>query len=116
MTTKLIFVFLGSGLGGACRWLISNWMNGSYPVGTLCVNVVGCFLLGLLTKAAPGNEHLRLLLMAGFCGGFTTYSTFINENLGMMRSHELLLSLGYTVASLTLGLLAAWTGYTVYKM
>ena len=108
---NLIFVFLGSGLGGVCRWGISNWLNGLYPLGTLAVNVVGCFVLGFLTRLAPGDAHIRLLLMSGFCGGFTTFSTFVNENLLMLRGSQLFVSLAYMALSLVLGLLAAWLGY-----
>ncbi len=113
MIYNIIAIFLGSGIGGLCRWGISQWLNGQYPLGTMFVNVIGCFLLGWLTKLAPGDANIRLLLMTGFCGGFTTFSTFINENILLMRGSQLLLSIGYIVVSLGLGLLAAWFGYRI---
>ncbi len=113
MIYNLLAIFIGSGLGGICRWGISQWLNGHYPLGTLAVNVLGCFLIGWLTRLAPGDANLRLLLMTGFCGGFTTFSTFINENLLLMRGSQLLLSVGYICISLLLGLLAAWLGYRI---
>lgn len=109
---NLLAVFIGSGLGGVCRWALGTWL-GTAPMhlGTLAANVLGCLLLGFLTRLSPGNETLRLLLMAGFCGGFTTFSTFINENLFYMRGGQLLMAVAYAGASLVLGLLAAWCGY-----
>lgn len=109
----LLAVFLGSGIGGVCRWAVSSWLNGSYPIGTLVANVIGCLLLGFLTKIAPGDPQTKLLLTTGFCGGFTTFSTFINENFMMLRGSQLLLSLAYMLLSLTLGLAAAWLGYNL---
>lgn len=115
MLYSILAVFIGSGLGGVCRWAISTWLNGSYPIGTLAVNVIGCLLLGFLTKLAPGDPQIKLLLTTGFCGGFTTYSTFINENFLMLRGSQLLLSLGYILVSLILGIAAAWLGYHLCK-
>lgn len=110
---NLIAVFVGSGLGGVCRWGVSQLTPGNYPFGTLLVNVVGCFLLGALTRHAPGDPHLKLLLTAGFCGGFTTFSTFINENFLMLRGQQMLMAIGYILLSVSLGLLAAWAGYQI---
>lgn len=108
---SLLAVFIGSGLGGSLRWIISSHMNGQRPWGTLAVNVLGCLVLGILTRNTPGNEHYRLLLMTGFCGGFTTFSTFAVENMNMMRSDSLPTALAYVAISLILGLAAAWIGY-----
>lgn len=108
---KVIAVFVGSGLGGVCRWAVSQVCQTSWPAGTLVVNVVGCFLLGLLSRLMPGGEHMRLMLMTGFCGGFTTFSTFMNENLLMLRAGQLLPLTLYAAASLLLGLGAAAIGY-----
>lgn len=110
---NLIFVFLGSGIGGVCRWALSGWVNGQYPYGTLLCNVLGCFILGILTKLAPGDPHMKLLLTTGFCGGFTTFSTFMNESLFMMRGGQLAAALCYMSVSLILGLLFAWMGYNI---
>lgn len=121
---SFLAVFIGSGLGGVCRWGLSVWGKGwcALPgaegstvacLGTLAANVLGCLLLGFLTRVSPGNEQVRLLLMTGFCGGFTTFSTFINENIFLLRGSQFLLAVGYIVISLVLGLLAAWVGYSV---
>ena len=111
MMLRLLAVFLGSGLGGVCRWLISQSCVATWPVGTFLVNVLGCFLFGLLSRLMPGGEVGKVLLVTGFCGGFTTFSTFVNENLMMLRSGQLLTLVLYAGASLVLGLLAAALGY-----
>ncbi len=108
---RIMAVFVGSGLGGACRWGVAQMCHSDWPMGTMAVNVAGCFLLGMLGKVAPGNELLRLLLMTGFCGGFTTFSTFMNENLLMLRAGQLLPLALYAGGSLALGLGAAALGY-----
>lgn len=111
--TNFLLVFLGSGLGGALRWLVGLWLNGRLPLGTLVVNVVGCFLLAAVSRLCPGDAHLKLLLGTGLCGGFTTFSTFINENLLMLRGSQLWLAIAYLMLSILLGLLAAWLGWHV---
>lgn len=112
---NILYVFLGSGLGGALRWWISSLLNGNHPWGTLTVNVFGCLCIGLinglLSRYNIGNEPIRFLLVAGFCGGFTTFSTFINEEFLMLRAQELFVALAYMLLSLSLGLLAVWAGH-----
>lgn len=110
---SLISVFIGSGLGGVCRWVLSIYFNWQFPLGTLIANILGCFVLGFLTRLSPGSEHIRLLFMTGFCGGFTTFSTFMNESLMLMRGNQLALSLLYIGISLVFGLAAAWLGYQI---
>ena len=84
------------------------------PVGTLAVNIVGCLLLGLLAGLAESRdlirEEVRLLLMVGLLGGFTTFSTFGYETLDLMRGSDRWLSLAYVLASVCVGVLAAWLG------
>ena len=113
MWGKLIAVFIGSGLGGMCRWAVSQVPCTSWPAGTLIANVGGCFLLGWLSRMAPGSEMVRMLLMTGFCGGFTTFSTFMNENLLLARGGQLAWAIAYTVASISLGIIALIAGYKV---
>lgn len=110
---NLLLVFLGSGIGGACRWIVAVLTPGSYPFGTLVVNVVGCFLVGAFSRNAPLDPHLRLMLVAGFCGGFTTYSTFINESFLLLNKGQMLIAIGYMALSLALGMFAAWAGYQI---
>ena len=112
---NFLFVFLGSGIGGVCRLALSGWLNGQYPYGTLLCNILGCFVLGLLTKLLPGEAQIKLLLTTGFCGGFTTFSTFMNESLFMLRGGQLISALAYIALSLVLGLACAWLGYNIVK-
>ena len=115
MWGKLIAVFIGSGLGGMCRWAVSQVPCTSWPAGTLIANVGGCFLLGWLSRMAPGSEMVRMLLMTGFCGGFTTFSTFCNEGLALMRGDHFVLAALYASASLFIGLLAVQAGTIMGK-
>lgn len=116
-----LLVGVGSFFGGGLRYLVSRVLSAVYahgfPCGTFAVNVIGCFLLGLiygwLQRILPGSETLKLLLAVGFCGGFTTFSTFLNENLQLLRSSEFILSAIYCATSLLLGLLAVYGGYAL---
>lgn len=111
---RFILVFLGAGFGGVLRWCLSRWLNGGFPVGTLLVNVLGCLLIGLLTglinRYWPTSDNMRLLLVVGFCGGFTTFSTFVNEAFGMLSLSHVFMAVGYAALSLFLGLMALWLG------
>lgn len=109
----IIAVFIGSGIGGVCRWALSLWLNAGHPYGTFAANILGCFIIGLLSRMMPMSDTARLLLTVGFCGGFTTFSTFINENLLMLRGGQLVSALLYITVSIVSGLLAAWAGYNI---
>jgi fluoride exporter len=116
---KLLLIAVFGGVGSLLRYLVTGWCqklaNGSFPLGTLCVNVVGCLLIGLLGALFFGpyliREEYRLALMVGLLGGFTTFSSFAFETLTLASGGELGLALGNIVLSNVLGLLAAWAGY-----
>ena len=118
MTRLLIAIFLGGGTGSVLRYCVQMMLHErivpySFPWATFTVNILGSFLIGLFyTLSARFNlsTEVRLLLTTGLCGGFTTFSTFSNEALGLMRSGQPLLCFAYIVASVTLGLLAAYVG------
>ena len=126
--SSLIAVFLGSGLGGVCRFLISKAVQEHcastvFPVGTFIVNVAGCFIIGLLyglfnrfEPAAVISPQLRLMLTVGFCGGFTTFSTFINENYLLFQSANLPVVLAYVTLSVAIGLLLLYAGYFLSRL
>lgn len=119
---EVLLVCIGSFFGGGARFLVSKALQScvvlSLPWGTMVVNVVGCFLIGLLSGWAL-NEQIspvaKLVLVTGFCGGFTTFSTFMNENLLLSRDGALLAAVLYTLGSLALGLLAVVVGYQIAK-
>lgn len=125
----IIAVFLGSGLGGVCRFLLSklvqtHFASGSlFPWGTFAVNILGCLLIGFLyglfdRHAGAGwvSPQLRLLLTVGFCGGFTTFSTFINENYLLFQSSNFPLLLAYVAASVVVGFLLLYAGYAITQL
>ena len=91
---------------------------GSFPWATFAVNVLGCLLIGLFTGIAASG-HLpaqwKLVLVTGFCGGFTTFSTFMNENYLLAKGHTAML-VAYTVASLVLGMAALTAGHKLASM
>jgi len=100
--------------------MISGWVQrlvvtGVFPYGTLVVNVLGCFLIGILGGLAEYRQVLepgqRLFLMIGVLGGFTTFSTFAFETLSLMQDAELLKSLVNTLLQVCLGLAAAFAGF-----
>lgn len=111
-------VTIGGAIGSSLRFLVShivqeNTMVG-FPIATLTVNVVGCLLIGFfygIPALNSGNNELKALLTTGLCGGFTTFSTFCNENLMLLRGGNSLTSMAYAVCSLVGGLLAVVAGY-----
>ena len=111
-----LYVFIGGGVGSMMRYLVGKCLSTSasgFPWGTFTVNVVGCFLIGLLTAWIARQSlsaDIRLLLVVGFCGGFTTFSTFSNEALALMRSGETVLFALYLAGCIVAGLLAVWAG------
>lgn len=114
----------GSFLGGISRHLISravhNSMVSAFPFGTMWVNILGCFLIGLLfglsDRGNLTNNELRLFLTVGFCGGFTTFSTFSLENLVMLREGNFLYFTLYAGLSVFLGLAATFGGHALVKI
>ena len=118
MLSNIFLVGLGSFLGGSARYLINLLLSaspGRLPLATLSVNVVGCFLIGLLSaffaRNSADSATWRLFLIVGFCGGFTTFSTFINENFLLLRGGQLWIVLGYLLLSIALGFLSLYAGY-----
>lgn len=118
MIKDLLLVGLGSGLGGMCRYLVSQLLvttQNGFPWGTFTVNIVGSLLIGLLwglsSRFPSLSPVLTLLFMVGFCGGFTTFSTFSREGLSLLQMQNYTLFLLYTLGSVVLGILAVMVGY-----
>ncbi|MBN2446454.1 MAG: fluoride efflux transporter CrcB [Phycisphaerae bacterium] len=114
-----LFIFVGSGVGGVMRWMVGGWVqrlsSGAFPIGTLAVNIIGCFLIGLLTVALPGRllvrEEFRIALLVGLLGGFTTFSTFGLETFALLNDGQAWRALLNVAGSVVLGLAAVWLGY-----
>lgn len=119
MFRELFFVGLGGFAGSALRYLVGKVFNGGFPWGTLAVNVAGCLLIGifygLIERGNISSPHVRLLLTAGFCGGFTTFSAFMNENFLMLKAGYFLPFALYTAGSIVAGLAAVWFGYWLFR-
>ena len=112
MIRNLLLVALGGAVGSVLRYLISS-INTSFPWGTFTVNVLGSLLIGLLVGfVSKGvlSPEMKLLLVTGFCGGFTTFSTFASESFGMMKAGDVLLTALYVGASVVIGILSVWGG------
>ncbi len=115
---NILLVAAGGAAGSMGRYLVSRWLTGVLPWGTLTVNIVGSLLIGLLmgmTARGSLSPELRLLLVTGFCGGFTTFSTFASESLSMMKAGDAMMMALYVGVSVTIGMLAVFLGMEIGK-
>jgi CrcB protein len=123
MTRAIILVALGGGFGSVLRYLttlfISRYFQAAYPLGTFAVNITGCLIvgmsLGLFERQQLASPDLKLLFITGFCGGYTTFSAFSAENIGLFQSGRSLAAFLYIVSSITIGMLAVWLGIIITK-
>lgn len=114
----ILFIAIGGGIGSVTRYLTSVWAAGKFgvgfPYGTLLVNVVGCYLIGLFmvlsTERFVLSTHWRLLITSGFLGGLTTFSSFSYETLKLVEESSFLPAIQNIAANLFTGLAATWFG------
>ncbi len=119
----VLLVGLGGALGSIFRYLVSvtvqRFFSAPFYFGTLAVNILGCFLAGILIAAIEkqewGNSHLRWLLVTGFCGGFTTFSAMSFESLALIKSGRVWECLAFNAACISLGLLAVFAGSSLLR-
>lgn len=118
MTKELIFIFLGGGTGSALRYCIQLLMHErivpyTFPWATLTVNLLGSFLIGLfyaISERFNLSFEVRLLLTTGLCGGFTTFSTFSNDGISLLKGEFYGTFILYTLVSIGIGLAAVLAG------
>lgn len=115
----LLYVAIGSALGGVSRYLVGGFLqrllDTTFPIGTLVVNVSGSFLLGAILRYGIETPTLtpevRALLTVGFCGGYTTFSTFSYETIALLKDGEWTRASAYAAASVLLSLLGTFLGF-----
>ncbi|WP_282149299.1 fluoride efflux transporter CrcB [Algibacter lectus] len=119
---QLVFVFLGGGFGSVLRYVIGKLLNNTengIPYGTFVANILGSLLIGIVLGLAAKHDSLSqnqtLLLATGFCGGFTTFSTFAYENHMFLKSGDFTSFAIYTIASFVVGFLAVSFGMYLAK-
>lgn len=121
MGMMYMLVFVGGGAGCVLRFFLSSVAHwpveaGQFPLKTFVVNMAGCFLIGLLSSAlaiVDGRPEVKNMLVAGFCGGFTTFSTFSREALDLINGGYFLMAALYAVLSVLVGVLLVAAGYVV---
>ena len=119
---QVLLVFIGGGVGSVLRYLVGKFLKTSdsgFPWGTFSVNILGSLLIGILMGVALKNssfsENQTLLLVTGFCGGFTTFSAFAYENQFFLKEGDFTNFLIYTLGSISLGLVAVFLGLFISK-
>ncbi|SMD42384.1 CrcB protein [Aquiflexum balticum DSM 16537] len=120
---QIILVGIGGGVGSILRYLVKvaaeKIYGNSFPLATFTANMLGCLLIGLLLGYFTKNQNIpadwSLLLITGFCGGFTTFSTFSSENLNLIQSGNYFTAMAYILGSLILGVLAVFVGFGLVK-
>lgn len=119
---SLLYIFIGGGTGSVLRYLLTIGIQSrattAFPWGTFAVNILGCILIGFfytLSLRIHISNELRLLLTIGICGGFTTFSTFSNESLYLLKQGLYITFLTYVFGSIILGILGVMAGIWLSK-
>lgn len=119
---NILFVAVGGAVGSVLRYLLGTWIQSvsksiDFPFGTLTVNLIGCFVIGFLSQLAEARgaftSESRALVFVGILGGFTTFSSFGNDTINLLRDGETFNALANVGANVILGLLLVWLGRTV---
>lgn len=123
MLKSILLVGIGGAVGSILRYLTSVLLNkyfqSNFPIATFTANVLGCLLIGILLgyfeKQHLANPELKLLLITGFCGGYTTFSTFSAENINIIQSGQIETVFIYTALSILISFTAVWIGLIITK-
>jgi CrcB protein len=124
MIYQLFIIGLGGFLGSVSRFLLSKAIqeqaNSTFPWGTMAVNIIGSFIIGIIFALSIKNNILppvwRNFLAIGFCGGFTTFSTFSLDNFQLLANNQLMFSLLYTLISVILGFIFLYSGILIVRL
>lgn len=121
---NILFVGAGGFIGAIARYVLGGWVHkliplSTFPLGTLAVNISGCFLIGLLGGLSESRQlfgpELRMFIFIGLLGGFTTFSSFAHETLALARDAEFLRAMANIGGNLMGGLASAWVGYALVR-
>lgn len=123
MLKTILYIAIGGAIGSVLRYLtsvlVSKYWNNNFPIATFITNVLGCliigFLIGILEKNNLSNSNLKWFLVTGFCGGFTTFSTFGYENFNLFQAQNSAIAFLYIGTSIFLGIMAVWLGLFLSK-
>ena len=125
MFMQYLFVFIGAGIGGCCRFAMSPFVQrlsngGNFPIGTFSVNMLGCLVIGLLAQLSESRSMFqgdtRLFLFVGILGGFTTFSSYGLETFQLIRDGQIGLAIANAVGQVVLGLLFVWFGWLAGRL
>jgi len=123
MLKTILLIGIGGAVGSIFRylthWITTKYFQSSFPITTLLVNVFGSLLIGLfigyISKYFPENHPLKFLLIVGFCGGFTTFSSFAVENYNLFQNDQPITAYLYIITSIILTIIAVGIGYYLSK-
>ncbi|HJQ53131.1 MAG TPA: fluoride efflux transporter CrcB [Gemmatimonadaceae bacterium] len=118
-----LLIAVGGAAGSVLRYVVGRAVQGSsasgFPIGTMVVNITGCFLIGVLVRQLMNvqtSPEIRALLVVGFCGGFTTFSTFSAETIGLIEGGEYGRAATYVILSVALCLGATFAGMATMQL
>ena len=117
-----LWIFVAGGAGSVTRYLIGRWaverFGAAFPLGTIAVNLIGCFVLGVVTHLATAwtlTPELRAAIAIGFLGGFTTYSSFNQDTIALFTSGAIAAAIANVILTLAGGLVAGWLGLVIAR-
>jgi CrcB protein len=124
MIKTLIYIAIDGAIGSVLRYLtsvlVNKYWSNNFPLATFLTNVLGCFLIGFLIGILENNQltnsNLKWFLITGFCGGFTTFSTFGVENISLFQNQNSAIAFLYIGVSVVFGLAAVWLGLFMTKL
>jgi len=121
---KVMMVAVGGSIGATTRYLVSTWaaerFGTDFPYGTLIVNVVGCFIIGvfmtLATERMIVSPYWRLLITVGFVGGLTTFSSYSYETFKLLQEADVLMAMSNLLGNLIIGFFTTWLGISAARL